>query len=283
MKKSRKLRGAVLGGFAIFLSGIPFISYAETEQLSQQEFYEFCEEHQAEKVRSPYPPSKDREVDLFNYGFHYRDVLLSSDGRSFVDNPHDTASYSNLAAGQVIMDMEDGYEISYEYHMTSVFAEESSEYVVEGDTITPYYRAVPSESESGVEYRYINNHPEKPPVIPDFPKDYDWKKHKETTLQVIPKVTLRSEKDGVSHVYCSRISYITNLYKKEPDCYTLRPTDLEAYTVQKGDSLYKIAAKYYGSGEEWRFILERNQDYIPNADRIQPGLLLVIPNADAYR
>ena len=49
------------------------------------------------------------------------------------------------------------------------------------------------------------------------------------------------------------------------------------YTVQKGDSLWKIAKKFYGKGSEWSRIHEANKDVIQNPDLIQPGWTLRIP------
>lgn len=270
---------------AILLAASPFSSYAESKELSEQEFARICEENHAEQSRRLHPPLKDPASDPFNYEFHYREVLLSSDGKSFADNPHDMKGYRNLAAGQIIMDMEEGYEISYEYQIRGMDAEDTKEYVVEGGKITPYYRAIPSSPvpDSEKQYTYVSNDPKELPVIPDLPKDYDWEKHKETTLHVSSYVTVRSLNDGSTYSYDSRLSFVTNLDKDVPDCYFLTPTDLEGYTIQKGDSLRKIAQKYYGNSDDWIYILKRNQDYISDADRIQPGTFIVIPNAQAVR
>jgi nucleoid-associated protein YgaU len=51
----------------------------------------------------------------------------------------------------------------------------------------------------------------------------------------------------------------------------------ERYTVAKGDSLSKIAKKYYGDASQWRRIFEANRDQIEDPDLIQPGWKLVIP------
>ena len=285
MKRLTKTLFLSLSIYAMLLAVNPLLSYAEGKRLSQQEFAEICVENHAEKSRCLYPPLKDSAQDSFNYEFHYKEVLLSPDGKSFVDNPHDTSGYRNLAGGQMIMDMEEGYEISYEYHLTGMQTEGSREYVVEGGTVTPYYRAIPSDVASGSDkqYTYVSNEPKELPVIPDFPKDYDWKKHQETTLYVSSYVTIRSLNNGDTWHYDSKVSAVTNLYKDVPDCYFLTPTDLAGYTIQKGDSLQKIAQNYYDSSADWTYILERNQDCIRDADTIHPGMFIVIPNVDALK
>ncbi|MEX2419915.1 MAG: LysM peptidoglycan-binding domain-containing protein [Acidimicrobiia bacterium] len=51
------------------------------------------------------------------------------------------------------------------------------------------------------------------------------------------------------------------------------------YTVVKGDSLNKIAAKHYDDSSKWPEIFEANQPMIKDADLIFPGQVLRIPNA----
>jgi nucleoid-associated protein YgaU len=51
------------------------------------------------------------------------------------------------------------------------------------------------------------------------------------------------------------------------------------YTVVSGDSLSKIARKFYGDAGEWKKIHAANADKIPNPDLIHPGQELTIPDA----
>jgi nucleoid-associated protein YgaU len=54
-------------------------------------------------------------------------------------------------------------------------------------------------------------------------------------------------------------------------------TSARTYTVQPGDSLWKIAKQFYGKGSAWPRIHEANKDRITNPDLIQPGWTLRIP------
>ena len=49
------------------------------------------------------------------------------------------------------------------------------------------------------------------------------------------------------------------------------------YSVQPGDSLSKIAKKFYGNANDWKKIFDANKDRIKNPDVIQPGWALKIP------
>jgi nucleoid-associated protein YgaU len=51
------------------------------------------------------------------------------------------------------------------------------------------------------------------------------------------------------------------------------------YTVEKGDTLSKIAKHHYGDANKWRKIFDANTDILKNPDRIFPGQVLKIPDA----
>lgn len=55
----------------------------------------------------------------------------------------------------------------------------------------------------------------------------------------------------------------------------------QTYTVVSGDSLSKIAKKFYGHANRWREIFEANRDQISNPDLINIGQVLKIPAAAA--
>jgi Tfp pilus assembly protein FimV len=58
------------------------------------------------------------------------------------------------------------------------------------------------------------------------------------------------------------------------------PGSYDSYVVQKGDSLWSIAAKpeVYGKASLWKRLLDANQDVLKgNADRLRPGMTLKIP------
>ena len=52
------------------------------------------------------------------------------------------------------------------------------------------------------------------------------------------------------------------------------------YTVQKGDTLWNIAKKYYGDGKQWRTILSANSSKVKNPKSLRVGTVLVIPGAN---
>lgn len=51
------------------------------------------------------------------------------------------------------------------------------------------------------------------------------------------------------------------------------------YTVVSGDSLSKIAGKYYGDVQKYNVIFEANKPMLSDPDKIYPGQLLRIPSA----
>ncbi len=53
--------------------------------------------------------------------------------------------------------------------------------------------------------------------------------------------------------------------------------EVEFYTVQRGDSLSKIAKRYYGNAMKYPEIFEANREVIKDPDLIYPGQKLRIP------
>lgn len=51
----------------------------------------------------------------------------------------------------------------------------------------------------------------------------------------------------------------------------------KTHTVVKGDTLWAIAKKYYGSGSQYTKIYEANKDKIKNPNLIYPGQVFTIP------
>lgn len=61
---------------------------------------------------------------------------------------------------------------------------------------------------------------------------------------------------------------------------TMEQKDSTLYTVEKGDSLWKIAETNYGNGSKYKLIVEANQPMIKDEDEIYPGQVLRIPALD---
>ncbi|MBU1933245.1 MAG: OmpA family protein, partial [Candidatus Omnitrophica bacterium] len=49
------------------------------------------------------------------------------------------------------------------------------------------------------------------------------------------------------------------------------------YTIQKNDTLWKIAKEHLGSGYRWKYLYELNKDKIKDANKLKPGMTIVIP------
>lgn len=49
------------------------------------------------------------------------------------------------------------------------------------------------------------------------------------------------------------------------------------YTVQSGDSLYRISSRVYNTGAHWRRIFEANRDQLSSPSELRPGMVLRIP------
>ncbi|MBI4577146.1 MAG: LysM peptidoglycan-binding domain-containing protein [Planctomycetes bacterium] len=61
------------------------------------------------------------------------------------------------------------------------------------------------------------------------------------------------------------------------------PTGAVTHTVAQEETLFSIAAHYYGTGSRWPLIAEANRDRIEDPHRLKPGMVLVIPPATEAR
>ena len=59
------------------------------------------------------------------------------------------------------------------------------------------------------------------------------------------------------------------------------PQPAQTYVVQKGDTLEKIASKFYGDSNQWRRIYKANREKLSSPNRIYAGQKLSIPPAAA--
>ncbi len=49
------------------------------------------------------------------------------------------------------------------------------------------------------------------------------------------------------------------------------------HTVQAGETLYSITAKYYGDGKHWRKILVANRNRLSDPQDLRVGMKLIVP------
>jgi len=55
------------------------------------------------------------------------------------------------------------------------------------------------------------------------------------------------------------------------------PSAPRSHTVVSGDTLSRIARKYYGSSADWQKIAEANKAILPDPTKLKPGMVLTIP------
>ena len=74
---------------------------------------------------------------------------------------------------------------------------------------------------------------------------------------------------------------IINNRSKQPDLTVYEQAKkiktTKFHIVRRGETLSTISAKYYGSANKWQKILEANRSRLIDANRLQPGTKLTIP------
>lgn len=63
----------------------------------------------------------------------------------------------------------------------------------------------------------------------------------------------------------------------EIDAVATHPEEQKTYVVQQRDTLRSISHLFYGTASGWERILEANQDQIDDPERLEPGMVLLIP------
>lgn len=54
----------------------------------------------------------------------------------------------------------------------------------------------------------------------------------------------------------------------------------QQYTVKKGDTLTRIANRFYGDASQWKRIWAANRDVLTSPEKLRPGQILSIPLPD---
>ena len=67
------------------------------------------------------------------------------------------------------------------------------------------------------------------------------------------------------------------LIEEEQKVETEVQVSTREYTVQKGDSLSKIAQKEMGGGHRWKYLYELNKDRIKDPNKLKVGQVIIIP------
>lgn len=67
------------------------------------------------------------------------------------------------------------------------------------------------------------------------------------------------------------------LIEKEEEIESEVKVSIREYTVQKGDTLWRIAQKELGSGHRWKYLYEINKDRIKDPNKLKAGKKIIIP------
>ena len=70
---------------------------------------------------------------------------------------------------------------------------------------------------------------------------------------------------------------LTNIVRAAPAQPATAPAAGRRHVVAQGETLYKIAQRYYGSGSRWPEILDANRDVLKNENAVRVGMELRIP------
>jgi nucleoid-associated protein YgaU len=86
--------------------------------------------------------------------------------------------------------------------------------------------------------------------------------------------------EGIAKVNADQLVTIEMINASNEDESIEIPEEI-FYTIEKGDTLWAIATKYYDDGNKYKYIVEANLEVIKDADLIYPGQTIRIPEVIA--
>ena len=85
-----------------------------------------------------------------------------------------------------------------------------------------------------------------------------------------PRVAVEQPDGGVG----VEVEEVRNRQVESP---SVEEEEMQIHVVAGGETLSSISVMYYGSGRQWRRIVDANPKVITDENRLQPGMRLVIP------
>ena len=87
---------------------------------------------------------------------------------------------------------------------------------------------------------------------------------------------------GVIDVYATELTSPPPAAEAQPEATAVQPEEeadekVEYYIIESGDTLSKIAKRYYGDAMQYPRIFEANREVIQDPDRIFVGQKIMIP------
>lgn len=97
-------------------------------------------------------------------------------------------------------------------------------------------------------------------------------------IAVVEEVMIPAPEEGVSETPALQTTEEPKKIIEEKELVESTPkVTTKEYTVQKNDSLWKIAQKEMGSGHRWKYLYEMNKSKIKDPNRLRVGTKLTIP------
>ncbi|MBA9087469.1 LysM repeat protein [Fontibacillus solani] len=112
-------------------------------------------------------------------------------------------------------------------------------------------------------------------------EDYKVKEDKKDGFDLVVSISLKQYRDFGT----KKANISVENDKAKVTISSARPTEdspapkgtSKTYKVVKGDTLWAIAKKFYGNGNDYPKIFNANKDKVKNANAIYPGQVLIIP------
>lgn len=87
----------------------------------------------------------------------------------------------------------------------------------------------------------------------------------------------RVEPERSKPAYSAPVTHANDTVAPPPAVAAAPETGMRVYHVQRGDTLWSLANKFYGDSKHWRRILAANRNRVPDPRNLPVGIKLIIP------
>lgn len=106
-------------------------------------------------------------------------------------------------------------------------------------------------------------------------EDYNIKEDAKDGFDIVVSISLKQYRDYSTKKYKVKKKKLKKKKNRSSKKVKLPTT----YTTKKGDTLWKLAKRFYGDGSKYKIIQNKNKKKIQNANKIGRGQKLTIPKA----
>ena len=98
-----------------------------------------------------------------------------------------------------------------------------------------------------------------------------------TKARMLNSYNAGARQESIEQPLLPLIAKVETEQSNVPDLTARKQVEKIIHTIREGETLSGISREYYGSENKWQKILAANRNVIKDANKLQPGTKLIIP------